>query len=169
MKKQLFLLLFLAMGSGVLAQKSYLEMKVSRYSSGSLLINGILFAGDVPDGLGATFNGNYGCYYIDLWSAEDNTRNAGYWLNRLAEEGFVVEHISNFGASSIQPDYYLLSRRKILANPNDPEAVPTKAAADKAVKEVARYNLQGMPVEKDAKGVQIVVYSNYTTKTVIVE
>lgn len=37
------------------------------------------------------------------------------------------------------------------------------------VKEVARYNLQGMPVDTTEKGIQIVVYSNYTTKTVIVE
>ena len=35
--------------------------------------------------------------------------------------------------------------------------------------EVARYNLQGLPVKKHQKGVQIVVFSNYTTKTIIVE
>lgn len=37
------------------------------------------------------------------------------------------------------------------------------------VYEVARYNLQGLPVNKYEKGIQIVVYSNYTTKTIIVE
>ena len=35
--------------------------------------------------------------------------------------------------------------------------------------EVARYNLQGMQVNENTKGIQIIVYSNYTTKTVIVE
>ena len=35
--------------------------------------------------------------------------------------------------------------------------------------EVARYNLQGIPVKANEKGVQIIVFSNYTTKTVIVE
>ena len=35
--------------------------------------------------------------------------------------------------------------------------------------EVARYNLQGIPVKSYEKGVQVIVYSNYTTKTVVVE
>ena len=35
--------------------------------------------------------------------------------------------------------------------------------------EVARYNLQGIPVNENEKGVQIIVYSNYTTKTVVVQ
>jgi hypothetical protein len=35
--------------------------------------------------------------------------------------------------------------------------------------EVARYNLQGIPVKANEKGVQIIVFSNYTTKTVVVE
>lgn len=35
--------------------------------------------------------------------------------------------------------------------------------------EKARYNIQGLPVRKDEKGVQIVVYSDYSAKTVIVE
>jgi hypothetical protein len=34
---------------------------------------------------------------------------------------------------------------------------------------VARYNLQGIPVKANEKGVQIIVYSNYTTKTIVVE
>jgi hypothetical protein len=34
---------------------------------------------------------------------------------------------------------------------------------------VARYNLQGIPVKETEKGVQIIVFSNFTTKTVVVE
>ena len=37
------------------------------------------------------------------------------------------------------------------------------------VREVARYNLQGIACSPTEKGVQIVVFSDYTTKTVIVE
>ena len=37
------------------------------------------------------------------------------------------------------------------------------------VREVARYNLQGIRCAPSDKGVQIVVYSDYTTKTIIVE
>lgn len=35
--------------------------------------------------------------------------------------------------------------------------------------EVARYNLQGVSVSEKDKGIQIIVYSNYTTKTIIAE
>lgn len=34
-------------------------------------------------------------------------------------------------------------------------------------REVARYDLQGLPVRADAKGIQIVVFEDYTTKTVL--
>ena len=52
----------------------------------------------------------------------------------------------------------------------DPDAVERIVADDgQEAVEVARYNLQGVPVDKNEKGIQIVVYSNYTTKTVIVE
>ena len=40
---------------------------------------------------------------------------------------------------------------------------------DEEVTEVARYNLQGRPVNANEKGVQIIVYSNYTAKTIIVK
>ncbi len=40
---------------------------------------------------------------------------------------------------------------------------------DEDVYEIARYNLQGVPIHKTEKGVHIIVYSNYTTKTVIIE
>ncbi|MBO4812454.1 MAG: hypothetical protein J5552_12980 [Prevotella sp.] len=40
---------------------------------------------------------------------------------------------------------------------------------DGEAKELARNNLQDIPMKKLEKGVQIIVYSNYTTKTVIVE
>lgn len=35
--------------------------------------------------------------------------------------------------------------------------------------EVARYDLSGRPCRPSDKGIQVVVYSNYTTKTIIVE
>ena len=40
---------------------------------------------------------------------------------------------------------------------------------DTDVYEIARYDLQGRPVDEKAKGLQIIVYSNYTTKTVFIE
>ena len=35
--------------------------------------------------------------------------------------------------------------------------------------EKGRYNLQGLPISENEKGIQIIVYSNYTTKTIIKE
>ena len=73
---------------------------------------------------------------------------------------------TEIGTTSKSGVYYLLSKKssdsvnaiqRVQADPNE------------EVTEVARYNLQGMPIGKNEKGVQIVVYSNYTTKTIIVE
>ena len=36
-------------------------------------------------------------------------------------------------------------------------------------KEVARYNLSGQPCSPNEKGVQIIVYSDYTTKTILLQ
>ena len=50
------------------------------------------------------------------------------------------------------------------------DAIQTvQAQGDEKVTEVARYNLQGLPVSEKEKGIQVIVYSNYTTKTVIVQ
>ena len=44
---------------------------------------------------------------------------------------------------------------------------PEEMTDGEGKQEVARYDLQGLPVRPDAKGIQIVVYKDYTTKTVI--
>ena len=63
---------------------------------------------------------------------------------------------------------YLLSKKTSSSNP-DVVTYQRDITDDTEVYEVARFNLQGLPVNKEEKGVQIVVYSNYTTKTIIVE
>ena len=85
-------------------------------------------------------------------------------INMLAKEGFVVEQMQMSANSSTE--CFLLSRN----SSNTPSAIQrVQTSPDEEVTEVARYNLQGIPVSKSEKGVQIVVYSNYTTKTIIVE
>lgn len=37
------------------------------------------------------------------------------------------------------------------------------------VYKIARYNLQGKPIDATERGIQIIVYSNYTTKIIFVE
>jgi hypothetical protein len=52
---------------------------------------------------------------------------------------------------------------------NTPSAVRGIEAkgSDNDAEEVARYNLSGRPCSPNEKGVQIIVYSDFTTKTVI--
>ena len=79
----------------------------------------------------------------------------------------IKTHYDSYGSeamTSAECEVILLSRIAL-----DPEAVPHVTADDQEAVEVARYNLQGLPVSEDEKGVQIIVYSNFTTKTIIVE
>ena len=41
--------------------------------------------------------------------------------------------------------------------------------ASKTTKEIARYNLSGRPCRPNDKGIQTIVFSDFTTKTIIVE
>ena len=129
------------------SQKSYVNVVADHiYSS---IYQEIYLTGDVPVGIKT---------HYDSYGSEAMT--VGKVLNLLAKEGFVVEQMS----CSAECEVILLSRLAL-----DPEAVPHVTADDQEAVEVARYNLQGLPVNEDEKGVQIIVYSNFTTKTIIVE
>lgn len=128
-------------------QKSYVNVVADHiYSS---IYQEIYLTGDVPVGIKT---------HYDSYGSEAMT--VGKVLNLLAKEGFVVEQMS----CSAECEVILLSRLAL-----DPEAIPHVTAGDQEAVEVARYNLQGLPVSEDEKGVQIIVYSNFTTKTIIVE
>lgn len=128
-------------------QKSYVNVVADHiYSS---IYQEIYLTGDVPVGIKT---------HYDSYGSEAMT--VGMVLNLLAKEGFVVEQMS----CSAECEVILLSRLAL-----DPEAIPHVTADDQEAVEVARYNLQGLPVNEDEKGVQIIVYSNFTTKTIIVE
>ena len=128
-------------------QKSYVNVVADHiYSS---IYQEIYLTGDVPMGIKT---------HYDSYGTEAMT--VGKVLNLLAKEGFVVEQMS----CSAECEVILLSRLAL-----DPEAIPHVTAGDQEAVEVARYNLQGLPVNEDEKGVQIIVYSNFTTKTIIVE
>lgn len=128
-------------------QKSYVNVVADHiYSS---IYQEIYLTGDVPVGIKT---------HYDSYGSEAMT--VGKVLNLLAKEGFVVEQMS----CSAECEVILLSRLVL-----DPEAIPHVTTDDQEAVEVARYNLQGLPVSEDEKGVQIIVYSNFTTKTIIVE
>ena len=149
MKKFLITLaMMLAIVGTAWGQKSYVNVVADHiYSS---IYQEIYLTGDVPVGIKT---------HYDSYGSEAMT--VGKVLNLLANEGFTIEQMS----CSAEGEVIILSR------PTTPESdqVERITADDQDVHEVARYNLQGLPVGEDEKGIQIVVYSNYTTKTVIVE
>ena len=89
-------------------------------------------------------------------------------LNRLSEYGYEVEQMIPYNVStqSIKIEINYLLAKKSSSNPSNVRQV---IIDDEDVTEVARYNLQGMPIYANEKGIQIIVYSNYTTKTIIVQ
>ncbi len=114
-------------------------------------------SGDLPSGI------------EEVYGSGDNML-IGNLLNLLSEQGFEVESMSapNFTKESGVPKMcYLLSKKGTGGSTSSARAI--SADDDTEVHEVARYNLQGMPIGKNEKGIQIVVYSNYTTKTIIKE
>ena len=133
-----------------LGQKSYVNVVADHiYSS---VYQEIYLTGDVPVGIKT---------HYDSYGSEAMT--VGKVLNLLAKEGFVVDQMS----CSAEGEVILLSRLDLYPDSDAIEHVTPDS--DREAVEVARYNLQGLPVSKEEKGVQIIVYSNFTTRTIIVE
>lgn len=155
MKKTLFTLLLMTFSLTAFAQKDYLVLNAWYGSSyGEAILSGAIPSGLKTNYIGADF-GKEGPNSIATW--------IGNLLNLLAKEGFTVEQLCSRDTSNMT---YLLSKPK-----NTPSSAIQSVKADESsdVYEMARYNLQGIPVTASEKGLQIIVYSNYTTKTVFVE
>lgn len=136
----------LAVGTAT-AQRSYVNVVAKNiYSS---VYQELFLTGELPVGIKSHYDG-YG----------SEAMTVGQVLNLLAKEGFLVDQMS----CSADGEVIVLSRIALY-----PDALERVTVDDQEAVEVARYNLQGVPVDKDEKGIQIVVYSNYTTKTIIVE
>ncbi len=148
MKKLIVLLaLALAVVHVASAQRSYVNVVAKNiYSS---VYQELFLTGELPAGVKSHYDG-YG----------SEAMTVGQVLNLLSKEGFLVDQMS----CTTEGEVIVLSRIALY-----PGAIERVTADDQEAVEVARYNLQGVPVDKDEKGIQIVVYSNYTTKTVIVE
>ena len=132
----------------VFAQKSYVNVCYFINYSNKEAITGITYlSGDIPSEIKKTY--------------EDTS--IGTILNLLSEQGYEVEFMCTVGGSS-KGFNYLLSKKTSSYN-----SVRSIEIDDEEVTEIARYNLQGLPVKENEKGVQIIVYSNYTTKTIIVQ
>lgn len=149
MKKLLSFIFLLTVGTSAFAQKSYLNIVATGLNNkyGSYLY----LTGDVPSDMKE--------FYYET--------KIGDILNQLSQKGFEVEFMSAIGTGSTSSEVNYLLSKKSSGSSNAIQRV--QADPDEEVTEVARYNLQGMPIGKNEKGIQIVVYSNYTTKTIIVE
>ena len=148
MKKLIVLLaLALAVVHVATVQRSYVNVVAKNiYSS---VYQELFLTGELPVGVKSHYDG-YG----------SEAMTVGQVLNLLSKEGFLVDQMS----CTTEGEVIVLSRIALY-----PGAIERVMADDQEAVEVARYNLQGVPVDMDEKGIQIVVYSNYTTKTVIVE
>lgn len=82
-----------------------------------------------------------------------------YWdsfdINKLSENGFQLEQYDGAGIYR----FFLFSKKK-----SDNTSICIKEGEHVAVKEIARYNMEGLPIDESYEGIQIIVYSDYTTK-----
>ncbi len=162
MKKILLsLLLVAASATTIVAQtKSYVTVfcPLNTYSSM------IKLSGDIPGDMKSDYS------YMDFGNprAVNNYYLIGQVLNMLASHGFQVEKMDSWCNGQTDYTMYLCAKS---ADSGVVSSAKQQTQIDDAddIREIARYNLQGIPVSPADKGIQIIVYSNYTTKTVVVE
>lgn len=141
--------MLLLVANCVFAQKRYLQVAKSS------IVN---VYGELPDGVKS--------YYRESDFDNEYKNLMLHVLNLLADYGYNT--IESTLCDSYDLKLVLLSKTE--GNTNTPTYIQRVQTDPKEeITEVARYNLQGIPVKETEKGVQVIVYSNYTTKTVIVE
>jgi hypothetical protein len=144
MKKILLIIGLIMVCLNTTAQKKYLVLYHTSSYGGRWTL-----CGEIPDGMQENYSvgGNKEKIVANI-------------LNELSERGYEVEFM---------PDNsnYLLSKKT--DSSGSLNAIQRVQTNDEELIEIARYNLQGVPVNENEKGIQIIVYSNYTTKTLIVQ
>ena len=178
MKKTISLLLALAMSAGLHAQEIEKTDKFpSGYINGNYVnkyktIDGVLYAvgyEGTKDWILVRYPA--GCRNI-TYTVHPNCRR----IARGAFEGasylreiYLPETVSYIGddafagCTSLQGIYYAESSPSAIRNTDADRADPSSD-----VVEVARYDLSGHPCRPTDKGIQIIVFSDFTTKTLIV-
>ena len=179
MKKTIFLLFALAMSTTIFAQE--IEI-VDKFPTG--YINGV-FMGEAKY---KTIDGVL--YAVGYEGTKDwilvrypaGCRNSSYTVHpycrriaRGAFEGaaylreiFLPETVSYIGENAFQG---CTSLQGIYFGENIPSSAKQSEIRRDTndVEEIARYNLSGRQCTPNDKGIQIIVYSDYTTKTIIVD
>ena len=148
MKKILLIIGLIMVCLNTTAQKKYLVLNHNSSYGGRWTL-----CGEIPDGMQEN-------YSVSSSLGGNKEKIVANILNELSERGYEVEFM---------PDNsnYLLSKRT--DSSGSLNAIQRVQTNDEELIEIARYNLQGVPVNENEKGIQIIVYSNYTTKTIIVE
>jgi hypothetical protein len=141
MKRYLLFILFAAVTFVANAQKSYLFVRADVAEN---TLYTIRLSGDIPASM----------------SKKYSYKEIGEILNEISSNGFDMDYC--FGGTSIN---MIFSK----GDSNQSNAIQKIEADNDDVREIARYNLQGIPVKEGEKGLQIIVYSNYTTKTIVVQ
>ena len=174
MRKVLFLLLALIMSTAIKAQEiEKIDKFASGYINGTYMnkyktIDGVLYAVGYegtkdwilvryPAGSrNTTYTVHENCRRIARGAFE----GAAYLREiYLPETVSFVGEDAFAGCTSLQGIYY---------GNNTPSAVrAAETTVNSDAEEVARYNLSGHPCSPNDKGVQIIVYSDYTTRTII--
>lgn len=156
MKRLFFLSCLLVCSLACWAQKQYVNI----IATGKQAREGISLSGAIPAGMQDFYTSYYG-----------NIVTLGDVINQLAEHGFVVEHMSSdcYAPSGGEASFREIVIMSKDASPEQGAIETVTADTDPTATEVARYNLQGQPVGKDERGVQIVVYSDFTARTVVVQ
>lgn len=152
MKKYFLTVLFLIVSVCSFAQKSYLQVFFEYRNHSEYGYS--YFYGDKPSDV---------CR--DLFTYD----KIGEILEKLTGKGYTLDFVTSLSdatqSGAAGTIVYIFSKPSEVTNNVRSVTIDN----DEEVTEVARYNLQGLPVKKSDKGVQIIVYSNYTTKIVNIQ
>lgn len=136
------------------------ESNSNEISSYIVFISGVdqfgELSGDIPSSLS-----DLASQKSTISTTELSRTNIGDIINELTPLGYEVDQFCAGGSL-----VYTIFARKGNGNENATRNIESKK---EIVREMKRYNLQGMPVKANAKGYQIVVYSDYSTKTIFVK
>ena len=165
MKKMTTLLLALTMSAAVHAQEiEKIDKFASGYINGTYMnkyktIDGVLYA--------VGYEGTKDWILVRYPAGSRATAyNVHPNCRRIARGPETVSFIGEdafAGCTSLQGIYFDDS------SPTVVNTINTTRTRSEEAEEVARYNLSGRPCSANEKGVQIIVYSDFTTKTVIIE
>ena len=132
------------------AQRSYVSLYINMNAADSKWVSARV-SGDIPASM------------KDYYAATYDRLSDGELINMLANEGFMIDKIAAMSETNC---VVIMSK-----NSSCDSGIITKSADEQVTNamEIARYDLQGRLVDDDSPGLQIVVYSDYSAKTVVVK